>query len=63
MNPRRQPDPVARFLSHAIVGAAAGWVVGQKSGPGTAILAALAAVAAHEEFDAPLADVLTELGI
>jgi hypothetical protein len=62
MSRRRRPDPVTRLFSHALVGAVVGLVVGQKSGPMGGAASALIAIAVHEELDAPVADVLTELG-
>ncbi len=63
MNGKRRPDPAARLLSHALVGVAAGLIVGQRSGPGAAALSALIAIAAHQQLDAPMADIVAELGI
>lgn len=63
MSSRRRPDPVARWVSHALVGAAAGLLVAQKSGPIGGMVSALIAIAAHEELDAPMADLLTDLGL
>jgi hypothetical protein len=63
MNRQRQPDPTARLLAHALVGLGVGFIVGQMSGPVPAVLSALVAIAAHEELDAPLADMLTEIGL
>jgi hypothetical protein len=62
MRPRKNPTPETRFLSHLIVGCSAGAVVGQKSGPGPAVTAALLSACAHAVLDAPLAQVLTDMG-
>jgi hypothetical protein len=61
MRPKK-PTPETRFLSHFIVGCAAGAAVGQKSGPGPAVAAALVSACAHAMLDAPLAQVLTDMG-
>ena len=57
------PDAIARILATAVVGtiigAAATKVFGKKAGFAAFILAA----AAHEMFDAPLAQRLTRLGL
>lgn len=63
MSPRRRPDPVTRWVSHVLVGAAAGLLVGQRSGPIGGVISALVAIAAHEELDAPVAGVLADLGL
>ena len=56
------PDPLAVLLSHALVGALAAGIVGSKAGPQAAIMAAVVVMAAHRYFDAPLAQMLAELG-
>jgi hypothetical protein len=63
MSGNRRPDPAARLLSHMIVGATAGAIVGKRTGPGGALLSALVAVVAHEQLDAPVADILADLGL
>ena len=63
MTAQQQPDPVALWLSHAIVGAVAAALVGPKAGPQAAMLAALIAMAAHHYFDAPVAQRLADIGI
>jgi hypothetical protein len=57
-----QPDPATRLLSHAIVGLLTGAAVGQKRGVGGFVLIAVLGAAAHEALDAPLAQLLTDLG-
>jgi hypothetical protein len=59
--PQRRPDPFARLVSHAIVGALAAFVF-KKFGGGPALMAAMLSIAAHETLDAPVAQTLTELG-
>jgi hypothetical protein len=58
----RQPDPIARLLSHALVGAIAVFLF-KKAGGGTAATAALFSIIAHEALDAPVAQALTDLDI
>jgi len=69
MNPTQsvnEPDPVARWFSHLVVGAiAAAFVtqlVGRRSAPAAQIITFLVAAALHEAFDAPVARKLAELG-
>jgi hypothetical protein len=63
MNPqRRQPDPAARWISHAIVGLAVGYAFGKKAGPGAFWVTAIISALAHEAADAPVAQVLSDLG-
>jgi hypothetical protein len=59
-NPR-MPDPAARWTSHLIVGFAASAAVGRKTSLVGSIVAALAAVAAHEALDAQLVVQLLKL--
>jgi hypothetical protein len=62
MNNKRRPDPQTRFASHVLVGLAAGSVAGRQSGPVAFVVAALISAAAHEALDAPVAQLLTDLG-
>lgn len=63
MKRKRQPDPETRFVSHLLVGCAAGAATGKRSGFGWFVAAALVAALAHEALDAPVAQVLTDLGM
>lgn len=60
---RPQPDPEARWLSHALVGVAVGAVVGKSAGTAGFIVAALTTMVVHEALDAPVAVVLADLGV
>jgi Na+/H+ antiporter NhaA len=62
MSNGRQPDPQTRFASHLLVGLAVGSVAGKKSGLFAFAFAAIASVLAHEVLDAPVAQLLTDLG-
>lgn len=57
------PDPVARWLSHLLVGSIIGAVVVRKAGLGGFLVTAVLTGLVHEALDAPLASVLTEVGI
>jgi len=59
----RKPTPQTRVLSHLLVAAAVAVVVRKKAGIGGAIVSAIVATLAHEEFDAPVAQALTEAGL
>jgi hypothetical protein len=50
------------LIAHLLVGGATAVVVGRKTGGLGGLLAGAAAVIAHEELDAPIADLLAELG-
>lgn len=58
----QQPDPFARWVSHALVGAAAAGLVGlfvaKRSAPSAQLVSALVAVMLHERFDAPVASIV-----
>lgn len=58
-----RPDPAARALSRLLVGVVVTSVVGKKTGLIWGALAAAASVAAHEQFDAPVAKMLTNIGV
>lgn len=58
----KRPDPGTRLTAHLLVGGATAVVVGRKTGGLGGLLAGAAAVIAHEELDAPIADLLAELG-
>lgn len=57
------PDPIARWLSHLLVGSLVGAVVVRKAGLGAFLVTAVLTGLVHEALDAPLAGVLTEVGI
>lgn len=57
------PDLSARWLSHLLVGFSAVAVVARKDGLAGFLVAALLTDVVHEALDAPLANVLTEVGI
>jgi len=59
--PQREPDLVARLMSHALVGLAL-WLLFSKAPRGTAATAAVVGVIAHESLDAPVAQKLTDFG-
>ena len=63
MQPQRQPDPAARWLSHVIVGIGVAYVVGKRTGTMGALLMAAASIAAHDYFDAPVAKLLSDNGV
>jgi len=63
MPSRRQPDAVARWFSHLLVGAVAVYLFGRKSGAGGRFLVACVSAFAHEELDAPVAQVFADLGL
>lgn len=64
MSPNRSnPDLAARWTSHLIVGFAAGAAVRKKATPAEALISAVVAAVAHELLDAPVADLLSELGV
>lgn len=58
----RKPSPQTRLLSHALVAAAVATMM-RKSGTAGALVSALIAAAAHEAFDAPVAQALTDAGL
>jgi hypothetical protein len=62
MNPKRQPDPAARWLSHAIVGLGIGYIVGKQTGSVGFVVTAAASIVAHEYLDAPVAQLLSDAG-
>ncbi len=62
MSNKKRPDPQTRFASHLLVGFVAGSVAGKDSGPGAFLVAALLSAFAHAALDAPVAQLLTDLG-
>ena len=63
MQPQRQPDPAARWLSHAIIGLGVSYVAGKRVGTTGAVLMAVVSVVAHDYFDAPVAQLLSDAGV
>ena len=63
MSPLRQPDPVARWLSHAIVGLGIGYIVGRQTGTVGFVVTAAASAITHEYLDAPVAQLLSDAGV
>ena len=61
---RSQPDPIATWLGHALVGIAVGLIVAKSAkAAAPAILVGLFAVLMHAEFDAPVSQALSDLGV
>lgn len=58
----REPDPVARVLGHALVGGIVLLAFGRRFG-GSAVLASVLTIVAHEALDAPVAQKLSDLGV
>lgn len=63
MKRKRRPDPETRLVSHLLVGCIAGAATGKRSGFGGFLAAALLAAFAHEALDAPVAQILTDVGM
>lgn len=57
------PSQSDRLISHAIVGIAAGAVVGSKKGWAGFIVAMIVTVMAHEALDAPVAGLVADLDL
>ncbi len=53
-----QTSDWTKFAARAIVGGLTAWAVSKVVGPKAGVVGALAAVAAHDMFDAPLANYL-----
>lgn len=62
MNNRRQPDQDARLLSHALVALGVGYLVAKEKGLAGFIVGAMLGTAAHAALDAPVAQLLSDLG-
>jgi hypothetical protein len=58
-----RPDPAARLLSHALVSIAVGYLIADTWGAVPGLAAAVVAAVAHEELDAPLAQLLADGGL
>lgn len=59
------PTSGTRTAAHLLVGAAVAFLVAKTlgKGPGPALVSALLAIAAHEQFDAPVAKTMVAAGI
>ena len=62
MNSGNRPSAEARWLSHLLVGCAAGAVAGKRSGVVGFVTTAIVGAFLHDALDAPLATVLTDFG-
>jgi hypothetical protein len=62
MNPRPQPDPIVRWVSHAIVALGVGYFIGRRTGLAGFVISAVVSTAAHEYLDAPVAQLLSDAG-
>jgi RsiW-degrading membrane proteinase PrsW (M82 family) len=62
MNGHRQPDQSARLLAHALVGIGVGYFLGKQKGLPGFITGLIVSTAVHEAMDAPVAQVLSDLG-
>jgi hypothetical protein len=60
---RRQPDRTARLVSHLLVGIAVGAVMCNRKGGQAFLVGGLLGAAAHELLDAPVAGIVSELGL
>jgi hypothetical protein len=60
--PKMRPSNADRILGHIIVAAVVAFVGSKVKGVPGAITGAVIGVIAHEELDAPLAQVIAELG-
>jgi predicted transcriptional regulator len=63
MSNGKQPDAETRWLSHLLVGCVAGAIAGQRSGAAGAVVTAIISALVHEALDAPVATLLTDLGV
>jgi hypothetical protein len=62
MSNNKRPDPQTRLASHLLVGLVVGSIAGKDSGSGAFVITAVLSALAHEALDAPIAQLLTELG-
>ncbi len=62
MSPSNRPDPLARLLGHVVVGSLAFYLFGRRSGA-TGLAVTVLTIAAHETFDAPIAQKFSDLGV
>lgn len=63
MQPQGQPDPLARWVSHALVGLGVGYILGRRGGTTGFLLMAAVGAIAHEILDAPVARKLSDAGL
>ena len=64
MDNNKQPDDLAKFLGHEIVGIGVAWVAGKmlkSAAPG--IVIGIVGIFVHAAFDAPVSQSLSELGL
>jgi hypothetical protein len=61
MPPQREPDEASRLIAHLLVGATAAYAF-RRAGAAGGIVGAFIGILVHEAFDAPLTQVLSELG-
>lgn len=61
---KKQPDDLAKFLGHAVVGLGAMWLAGKLTKAAVpAIVIGVVGIILHAELDAPVAQAFSELGI
>ena len=63
MAERREPDALAHFLAHALVGCLAVYLFGRGRGSAGALVVGVIGITAHAAFDAPVAQGLSDLGV
>jgi hypothetical protein len=63
MAPRREPDALAQFLAHTLVGGLAVYLFGRGRGSAEALAIGIIGITAHAALDAPVAQSLSDLGI
>lgn len=62
MNDGKKPTPETRLMSHLLVGLGAGSIISRKVGANAFLIGAILTALAHEALDAPVAQILTDLG-
>jgi len=60
---RREPDALAHFLAHVLVGGLAVYLFGRGRGSAEALAIGIIGVTAHAALDAPVAQGLSDLGV
>lgn len=64
MASRKQPDPLVTWIGHALVGGAVAIIVGKAAkAAAPALLLGLFAALMHAEFDAPVSQALSNIGL
>jgi len=63
MAQRREPDALAHFLAHALVGGLAAYLFGRGRGSTEALAIGVIGIAAHAALDTPVAQGLSNLGV